>query len=388
MLLPLLALAAGAGGLDAQPAAVDRPILSAGPVLVGDRVVWGETTFDAMFLLLRSPGTGPVVIYRQRSSRRKQSWGVDDIAASPSFLAFSRSWEDCGGGVCGYGGSDLWAGGPRGPFSRYASAPYLPCGSGVSFDVDSSAIVFSEHVCRRGAERARVVLRWLPRGPEVELANLPAKAYCCGDVRIAGRFVAWAAGKAIVVYDVVARRTAYRAGLPKGSQRALDFDLTDDGRLVVAIDNRRGIVDEDQVPIGKLFRFAPGAPAPRARSIGGQARLDWYGRRLRIGGGRLLYDRALTAKTSELVFVDRAGRRRRLAFFHPGERLVGDLDLTPERIAWASRRDTQVRQTCNIERCTYVADGVITVWTARLGGPGIRRTQIARRPYSGLSPLD
>src|SRR6266550_1629601 len=201
-LLALVALAAGVGPTTAQPAGADRPVLSTGPALGGDRVFWGETTPEAMSVLLQAPGAGTQVVYRQRSTSRTQDWGADQIAASPSILAFARSWSDCGGGACGYGGTDVWEGRPRGPFRRFAFAPYLGCASGgVSFDVDGPMIAYSEGFCRRGAQRTRVVLRNLRHGPSVELENAPAKTYCCDAVTMAGHFVAWRAGRAVVVYD-------------------------------------------------------------------------------------------------------------------------------------------------------------------------------------------
>jgi hypothetical protein len=75
-------------------------------------------------------------------------------------------------------------------------------------------------------------------------------------------------------------------------------------------------------------RSLPRAPPSRSRAI-----LDRYSRRLRLSGGRLLYEHPLTTKTSELVLSDFRGRRRRLAFFQPGDRLYGDLDMTAEKVA-------------------------------------------------------
>jgi hypothetical protein len=348
-------------------------------------VFWAEATVETIFVLMRAPGSGAQVVHRQRSTPRRQDWGVVRIAASPSLMAFGRAWNSCGGNVCGYGGDDLWAGPPRGPFSRYAKAPYLPCGSGLRFDVDGNAVVFSESFCRRGKERSHVVLRRFPQGPAIELQNASAKSYCCGGVAIAGNFVAWSAGRAIVVYDLATRRTAYRAALPTGSQRGVDFDLRTDGTLVVAIDNRRGI-DYDELQVARLFLFSPGEWAPRPRRLRGRAVLNRFGRRMRLVDGRLLYDRRLTAKSSELVLGDLAGRRRRLAFFGPGERVTGDLDLTSTRAAWASRKDTVLRRECK-DVCRTVADGVVRIWVARIDRRGSKPRLIVERPYSGLSPV-
>jgi hypothetical protein len=380
-------VATGVGRGSAQSADEGTPLPTAGPALGGDRVFWGEETLESIFVLMRAPGSGPQVVYRHRSTPSKQDWATIGIAASPSLVAFSRAWNSCGGGVCGYGGDDLWAGRPRGPFSRYANAPYLPCGSGLSFDVEGSAIVFSEGFCRRGAERSHVVLRRFPNGPAIEVENAPAKAYCCGGVSIAGNFVAWRAGRAIVVYDLAARRTAFRAALPNGSQRGVDFDLGVDGTLVVAIDNRRGITNYDEPLLGGLFQFSPGQPAPRPRRLRGRANIDRSGRRLRLAGGKLLYNRRLTATSSELVLSGFAGGRRRLAHFGPGEGLTGDLDMTSERAAWASRKDTELRRRCMGRVCRTVADGVIRIWVTRIDRPGSKPRLIAERPYSGLPPV-
>jgi hypothetical protein len=386
VLVVLIAVAAAANQTSAQPLDEGTALPSAGPALGGNRVFWAEETVETIFVLMRAPGSGAEVVHRQHSTPGRQDWGVVRIAASPSLVAFGRAWNSCGGGICGYGGDDLWAGRPRGPFTRYAHAPYLPCGSGLSFDVDRSTIVFSESFCRRGKQRSHVVLRRFPHGPAIELENAPAKSYCCGDVAIAGNFVAWSAGRAIVVYDLAARRTAYRAALPNGSQRGVDFDLGTDGTLVVAIDNRRGIIDEDKLWVGSLFQFSLGEPAPRPRKLRGRAVLHRLGRRLRLVDGRLLYDRHLDAKRSELVLRDFAGGRRRLALFGPGERVTGDLDLTSTRAAWATRKDTELRRECT-KICRTVADGVIRIWVARIDRRGSKPRLIAERPYSGLHPI-
>jgi hypothetical protein len=413
-----LALVASAGRARGRDVAAEQPFLTSGPVLGGNRVFWAEATTREMTLLFRSPGAGPRVVYRKRSTPARQDVSAEEISASGSVLAFRLGWLDCSVpkkqlpknrrhdrftvrkeslgheletteiGVCGAGGSEVLAGRPRGPFRSLAKGPRCTDGGVISFDADRAAVALAETLCRRGAPRVHVVVRHFPRGPESELENMPVKADCCGPVAIAGRFVAWRAGHAIVVHDLAAGRTAYRAALPKGSHRGLEFDLGADGTLVVAIDNRRGIRNEDEVLLGKLFRFSPGEPAPHARPLGARALLDRYARRLRFAGGRLLYNHPLTAKTSELVLSDLGGRRRRLASFRPGERLYGDLDMTSQKVAWASRKDTEVRRICGLTACRTVADGVITIWTARIGRRVGQPRPIAKQPYSGLRPVN
>ena len=413
-----LALVMSADRARGRDVKAEEPFITSGPVLGGDRVFWGEATFETMSLLFRAPGAGPRVVYRNRSTPARQDMSAREIAASNSVLAFRLGWLDCSVpkkqppkshrhdrftvrkvslgheletteiGVCGAGGSDSWAGRPRGPFKPLAKHGQCADSGVNSFDVDGHALALEETRCRRGAARGHVVVRRLPRGPEIELENMRAKADCCGPVAIAGNFVAWRAGHAIVVHDLVAGRTAYRAALPSGSHRRVEFDLEADGTLVVAIDNRRGIRNEDEVPVAKLFRFSPGDPAPHARSLRTRAVLDWYGRRLRLVGGRLLYDHPLTAKTSELVLSNLVGRRRRLAFFQPGERLYGDLDLTSERVVWASRKDTEIRRVCGFRECRTVADGVVRIWSARVDRREAQPRLIAERPYFGFRPLE
>jgi hypothetical protein len=408
-----LALVMSADRARGRNVEAEQPLVTSGPVLGGERVFWAEeANLDTMALLYRSPGAAPRVVYRSRSTPRRQWLSADDIAASASVLAFRLGWLDCSVpkkqlpkgrrhdrftvrkvslgheleteeiGVCGGGGSETWTGGPRGPFKRLAAGPYCT----GSFDVDGGAIAWAETRCRRGA-RVRVAVRRLGSDRVTELENRRASPICCGPVAIAGHFVAWRDGRAIVVYDLTAGGTAYRAALPNGSHRRTEFDLGADGTLVVAIDNRRGITDESEIPVGKLFRYSPGEPAPHARSLRTRAVLDWYGRRLRFAGGRLLYDHPLTAKTSELVLSDLAGRRRRLAVFRPGERLYGDLDLTADRVAWASRKDTKIRRVCGVRECRTVADGVVRIWSGRADRRDAAPKLIAERPYSGFRPL-
>src|SRR5438552_1028971 len=80
--LALIVLAAGAGSTRADPASKDKPVLSTGPVLAGRSVFWGESTYEKMIVLVRSPRAGPVIVYRRTSTPNKQDWAADDIAAS------------------------------------------------------------------------------------------------------------------------------------------------------------------------------------------------------------------------------------------------------------------------------------------------------------------
>jgi hypothetical protein len=401
LVLTVVALAGSADRTSGSEIGAEQALPALGPTLGGGQVLWAEDAGETMLVRLRSPGSRPRLVYRQHPTPRRQLqlWYPGEIAASRSVVAFRLSWSECEPwreegrdgvhswwtvrkglphqlrtqieGACAEPDVAL-VGRARGPFRALSRKPRREASRVVSLDVDGETIAFVETFHRQSAARVRVVVRRFGRGDETVLQNVRAEADCCGKTRIAGRFVAWREGDAIIVHDLALGRTAYRVRLRNGSgSRGIDFDLQRDGKLVVA-----------EAARSKLVWFGPDRPA--ARELSTRALF----RGVRLDGGVVLFEHALGPRTSELVVSDLAGRRRRIAFFRQGERRWGDLDLAGDTVTWASRRDTRIYRECPSggRPCRYVADGVLTIWTADIAGHRIPRHRLAEWVFRGLRP--
>lgn len=408
LMLVLVSVALGGGAAaptGGQEMNDDMAVVVSGPALGGDRVFWGESTWDTMFVLLRSPMAAPRVVYRKGSTPSRENWFADGIVASPSVVAFQRGWIDCtvprreprGSrahgrfrvrkgllpheeeteevGICGGGGGDAMVGKPRGPFRPLSRKAYCPDESGISVDVDGAAIAFAETFCRRGVARERIAVRQSAGGRDTQLENTVSGNECCGGVRMAGRFVAWRDNGSIVVYDLSLGRVAYRARVWRKAW--VEFDVQRNGKLVAAIVKR--YVGDRPLP-ARLVLFSSEQRTGRLFS----SRALFTG--VRLVDDHVLFERALGRNSSELVVADLAGRARRVDRFRKGNRRWADFDFDGDTIAWASRQDRVIRRECGGRICYTVADGVITIWKAEIGHRALSRERVAARPFRGLRP--
>src|SRR5437870_1266498 len=119
-MVAVLASLVAVGAL-AGPAPQPR-VLSAGPALAGDRVVWGEQR-DGLNILRAWPDTLP--LWQSAST-----WFSGPLAGSPALVAFSRSYNGCPGqpGVACPVETQAVAGRPRG--SLRPLAPAERCSAG------------------------------------------------------------------------------------------------------------------------------------------------------------------------------------------------------------------------------------------------------------------
>jgi hypothetical protein len=341
-----------AAGTLAGPAPQPR-VLVAGPALAGDRVVWGEQR-DRLTVLRTWPSASP--LWQSASS-----WFSGPLGGSQTLVAFSRSYDGCPGqpGVACPVETQAMAGPPGG--SLRPLAPTERCSAGGAnrrLSVSGSLVAFFALDCRSSAgmvsvrDGARTVFRH--------------QAACC-DVSLAGSRVAWRSGGSVDVFDLRARRIAYRTKAPLLEPIAA-FDVQADGKLAVVL---------GQAPDGRA------SLAWRAPGTAGLQRL-----RLRIvmpaqgPAVRLVGDRIVTVaagpgpgSTSELVVADLHGHVRTLArFAAPGRQTgveqAGAIDANASRVTWASRRITSRREDCpppgQGRPCRLLASGTETIWVAGL----------------------
>ena len=300
-------------------------VLWQGPLLAGDAVAWIED--DSLHVW--STRGGDRTVYRGDSLAVTRPF-----AASPSLLAFERSYPGCPpppGHVCPEGTDALF--GPRGGPFRALTRPrtcFLPS-LGNALALDGNVAAFVEIDCMR--QRMRVVVR--DRRARV-LRDAPIAGGCCRDIAVAGRYVAWSETRAVVVYDRIANRIAYRARIgPAGIDVDFDFDLQRDGKLAVAF-RLTEFARTGPTTVGWFSRSSPRLHVLAAR--GSDTRIG-------IAGDRIAFERFLGTGRSDLVVADFAGRAVSV------DRLsrpitLRSFDLDGRRLAWASERITARRVDC------------------------------------------
>lgn len=300
-------------------------VLWQGPLLAGDAVAWIED--DSLHVW--SARSGDRTVYRGDSLAVTRPF-----AASPSLLAFERSYPGCPpppGHVCPEGTDALFGplGGPFRALTR-ARTCFLPS-LGNALALDGRVAAFVEIDCMR--QRMRVVVR---DGRARVLRDAPIAGGCCRDIALAGRYVAWNEARAVVVYDRIANRVAYRARIGLvGIEVDFDFDLQRDGKLAVAF---------------RLTEFARAGPTT----------IGWFSRssprlhvladrgsdtRIGIAGDRIAFERFLGTAKSDLVVVDFADRARIFARLGGKTRLRG-FDFDGRGLAWASDHISARRVDC------------------------------------------
>jgi hypothetical protein len=365
---------------------VERPnsrVLLYGPVLAGRAVVWLERRGGEAVLERAVPGRRPDVLLRQ--ALRNAS--LDDLAASRAVVALERHTMVCPPPTppVAYSCTDqreVLGGAPSGRLRVLSASD--DCGGGSinvspSVDVSGDLVVLGENVCVSPGNRRRLVVVVRPDRPgrsvlcEAEVPQGPPR--CRGDARIAGRFVAWSEGQdAVVVYDRLRRRVAYRPLLP----RVQSFDLEADGRLAAAYYSQ-GL--EGGASVAWRTRQAGGVLPFRAK-ISDRSRAV-----VRIARDRILVERVLSPTASALVLSDLRGRTKRLARFASPVRREGDFDFDGGRVTWASTRITSTKLECPPPGigapCVRTASGVTTVWLENAAG-GTRRA-VARLAFGDVS---
>jgi hypothetical protein len=371
-----------APGRTGSAASAPSRVLVGGPLLAGSRVVWLEADGNEMLLESAVPGRSPRILLRQKL---RNAW-LDDLAASHSAIALERQTQVCPpptpptASSCTEQREVLGAALP-GRFGLLAASD--DCGGGFislspSTDASGAVVAMGENVCLSPLDRRRRVVIARPGKPGLttlcDADQFAVPPHCYGDVRIAGRFVAWRDRRdAIVVSDRIRRTMVDRRLFPF----IASFDVQADGKLVVAYQPRGA-----DKPASVAWR-ALGSPG---RDLPFDVRIpDLRHAVVRIDGDRILAERATPGRSSStLVLSDLQGRTREIARFAAPIRRAGDFDLAGSRLTWASTRVTRTRVDCPppgiMRPCVVRRTGVTTIWLAPAAGgkPAI----VARLPFA------
>jgi hypothetical protein len=347
-MLPLLAsflAAATLAGATPQPTR-----LVAGPVLAGDRVVWGEQGNGLNTLRAAQEATP---LWQSGSS-----WFGGPLAGSANLVAFSRSYDGCPGqpGVACPIETQAIAGPPRGSLRPLAPAERCSAGgAGRRLAVSGERVAYLALTCTSSSstvlvrERGRVVLRHA--------------ASCC-DVSLAGRYLAFKSGNAVDLFDLRTSRLVSRTTAPP-SEPIGEFDVQADGKLAVVLGPAAGgsaVLAWRTPAAGALHRL----PLPVVLPFAGPA--------VRLVADHIVVVSLGSGSTPELVSADLLGRVHTLARFARPVEQAGGIDATQNSVTWASRRITSTRANCpppgQGRPCILLKSGVETVWVAGLtSGP-------------------
>jgi hypothetical protein len=336
-------------------------VLWQGPVLAGDAVVWGEAADATASIHRWTQRTGERVLYRSDSLALGRP-----LASSRTLLAFERSYPSCkpqANLVCPQA-EDALVGPPRGPFrTLIPPRTCITATSGRTLALDGGMAAYLQIDC--AAQRTRVVVRDIGHsGRPLTVRDAALSSGCCGDVAIAGRFVAWTEKNEVVVYDRVARRLAYRAriGPEAGIDVDLGFDLQRDGKIAVSY----RLVELARTGPTTIAWLSPSAPRLHVLHLRGNDTP------IRIAGNHIAFERFRTPTTSALVLADLAGRARPVAGFAPPVSLHGRFDFDGRHVTWASDRVTSTRLDCpppGQERpCVRRETGVTSIWIRAAAG--------------------
>jgi hypothetical protein len=340
-------------GSAASPLANQSRVLWQGPALAGEAVLWAE----------ESSGTGSLHLWTARHGDRtlyhSDSLAVTrPFASSPKLLAFERTYSSCpppSGHVCP-DGTDALIGPLAGPY-RTLTRPrtcFLPQ-VGNALAVDGGMAAYLELDCSR--QRLRVIVRDIEHaGPPRVLHEASFSEDCCRDIALAGRYVAWRDGPAVVVYDRLARRVAYRPRIgPVGVDVDFNFDLQRDGKLAVG----SRLIQFGQASAPTIAWLSPSAPRLHVLPFRGNST------QISIAGDRIAFEQSGSRKSSALVVTDLRGRARTVARLAPPITLRA-FDFDGRRLAWASDRVTSTRVDCpppgQGRPCVRRKSGVTSVW--------------------------
>jgi hypothetical protein len=347
-MVPLLAsflAAAALTGVTPQPTR-----LVAGPVLAGERVVWGEQG-NGLNTLRAAHETTP--LWQSGSS-----WFSGPLAGSASVIAFSRSYNGCANqpGVACPIETQAISGPPGGSLRPLAPAENCSAGgAGRRVAASGERVAYLALSCTSSSytvlvsERGRVVFRH--------------GASCC-DVSLAGSYLAFKGGDAVDLFDLRTSRLVSRTAPPPNELIAA-FDVQADGKLAVVLRQSAGgnaTVAWRAPPAGALHRLPLAVALPFA------------GPAVRLVADHIVIDTVSSISTTELVSADLVGHLHTLARFARPVEQSGGIDATRSSVTWASRRITGTRVDCpppgQMRPCILLKSGVETVWVAGLAsGP-------------------
>jgi hypothetical protein len=347
-------LAALAVGISLASASTPLRTLTAGPVLAGDRVVWGEQRAQANVLI--AAGGGPPLW------RSSLSWLSGPLAASPSTVAFATSSSGCSGPNTACPVETTFFAGRRGHAWAAITSPVRCVSSeaGRTLAVSGPLVATVTPDCDAAAKGTAVVRN---NGRIVF-----RRAVDCCDVALAGHTLAWRSGGGVDVFNLTTRRLRFRAAPAAGAPIAA-FDVQADGTLAMLVGRQ---------PDGHATVVWRRAAHPTLHRLQLMAVVTAHPPSLRLVGDRLVLETAPHASptdnvaSSALVVADLAGRERVLARFSGRVEQVGGFDATASAVTWASRRISRTRLDCPPSAqgaaCLIRKTGVLSVWRAGIAG--------------------
>jgi hypothetical protein len=334
--------------------------LTAGPVLAGERVVWGEQE-DGVSALRIAGVASPVWESRPQ-------WFNGPLAASASLIAFTRSFPGCAtqsGVACPV--ETQAVSGPQGRSLRPV-APAERCTTGGR---GRRVAVSGSYVAYLGISCASVTSSVLVR--KQGQAVYRHAASCC-DVALAWPYLAF---RSDVLVDLIDLRTNRLVSTTASGEQIAGFDVEADGALAILLG--RNTTGRDVLAwraLGGVLKRTPVAVAVPPTSAA-----------VRFIGGRFVFVTPRPASRSELISMDLRGRRRNIAGFGGAVEQVGGFDASLHTVTWSSRLITATRTDCpppgELRPCRLLKSGVETVWAAGLsaGAPRV----VARWAFADAS---
>ena len=312
LLVVLLALVASCSCAAAWAAAPEGA-LQAGPILVGDTLVYGAGRGRDAVILRTQVGGGPATeLGRLTSSSPDDSWLVDTIAASDEGFAFRVANVSSlpGGGITNYNVHAAPFGGPLHELNT--------CSTYGGVSVVGRRVVFDD--CE-------------PSLGDIDGAGSqePLAGEAGSGVRAAGDFALWRERRALVLYDLRTRRVVRRVALRLIGGRVHSYDVDADGTVVAGTVQRVRTANGRRVPRLTLVSTVSGAR--RLRQIRAPYSPHFE---LRAARGRvaLLGHRQIGTGTGRLVVVDSRGRLQRISS-RAHVNLSTSFDFDGRRVAWA-----------------------------------------------------
>lgn len=359
---------------------IAEAIPSAGPVLHGEYVGWGEGDIEnEIRLMVGSPGRKARVVWEHHPSRERPEWWFNELEGSPQRLAFVRAWSNCEPAPydqCGVeaeaavaaSGEDVQS------LPRHdTDCGFSPPGPYVDVDRDQVAVSGPYCVpqcappyCRKqcGACWRIAIDDVADRKPPRTLVR---KADGLDEVRIAGNFIAARSGERATIYDARLGEVVYRARLPSYFSR---IDLQADGKMVAV-----WVLTGGSGATGAAWysQDEPWKHALPLRPVVFHEHEEHLQRVLvRLAGDRVALESERSPGKSALVVADLEGRVvEEVARFDKSQLRVRDFDFDGKRLTWASQEVLDAKTHCQVEAhrgriCTTEYVGPTRIYAARL----------------------
>ena len=362
--------------------AIAEVIPTAGPVLYGEYVAWGEGGLGVggseteIRLMARSLSGTARVVWEHHPSRGRPEWWFNGLEGSPQRLAFARAWSNCEPAPydqCGVEEEIAVAA----PGEDVQSLPRhdTDCGfspGGHHVDVDRGKVALSGPYCVPQCAppycRPQCGPCWRIAiddiGDRKPPRTLVHKSDGRDEVRIAGNFIAARSGRTATVYDVRSGEVVYRAGLPSDFSR---IDLQADGKMVAVW----------LLPGGsRAAWYSPEEPRKHVlplRPVLYHEHEEHHQRVLvRMAEDRVAFESELSPGRSALVVAGLDGRVvEEVARFDKSQLRVRDFDFDGKRLTWASQEVLDAKTHCQVEPhrgriCTTNYFGPTRIYAARL----------------------